>query len=44
MQRTVGGGVAIALKKGISHSTLPNIPTKVVETIGIEITNNNRLA
>lgn len=42
-QQSVGGGVAIAVKNGISHSPLPNIPTKVIEAIGIEISSNNRL-
>lgn len=40
-QQTVGGGVAIAIKNGIPHSLLPNINTKIIESIGIEIYSNN---
>lgn len=35
--RNVGGGVAIAIRNDIPHFQLPNINTKIIETIGLEV-------
>lgn len=40
--RNVGGGVAIAVRNGISHNLLPDIETEVIETIGIELFGPNQ--
>lgn len=35
--RNNGGGVAIAIRNDIPHTQLPNLNTKIIETIGIEV-------
>lgn len=40
--RNVGGGVAIAVRNGLSHTLLPDIGTEVIETIGIELYGPNQ--
>lgn len=37
----IGGGVAIAIRKGIKHSLLTDINTSIIETIGVEVSGPN---
>lgn len=38
--RTIGGGVGIAIRNSLRHTIIPNINTKVIESIGVEVKDN----
>lgn len=37
---TIGGGVAICIRRGINHTLLPHLPLEVIESLGIKVQTN----